>query len=244
MDVQNIRYQVALFGSYEDITPSLDNIQYFLDAFKDKGLLPSYYSEIRHGENQFGQNANRFQLISTDRGVQIIFGVERIDIYQTNVNVGTMEMPDKSTFIKETIEMIARINSKFNKTHKRIGFVTQTAITSIDLRSFTDKALNTLPFLKQKPPVECVHKIVVRDTINIPATERLNISVESLWQKAMMRKNNQDVMVDGLLTIVDINTHQDNHGYRFSQENIVSFLEQVLTTEEKIVSEHIQTLSE
>lgn len=243
MNSYKLRYQFALFGNYEEIMPSASTIEYFLKEFSDKGLLPTQYNEVKIVGEHETVNIPRLQFVSFEKGIQIIFSSDRIDIYLTNINIGKFEMPDSNEFIQDVLSFLTKVNLRFPRLHKRLGFVTRTATIDADLTLLSDRAVNKPEIFKDKAVLEWSNKVLVRDTIEIPEIEPLNLSVESVWQKANMTVDGKAILVDGLLTIVDINTLNDNQNYRFNIDKVQHFLEKAIVLESNIIDDQYKVFN-
>lgn len=243
MELIDFRFQIALFGNFDDISPNLETIKYFLEAFADKGFIPSQYSEISLDIVE-GPKANlpRLSLTSNDSSWNIRFSNDRVDFILTNINIGVFEMLTKESFLKEFEEIYKKINKQFPKKIKRIGFVNHYLIKGLELKSVSKK-LNNLPdFFNETPTIELIHKIANRTTIKVPEDEIINVSVELKKLKTKMRINNKPSDFDGLIFRIDLNTLSDRNDYRFFNENIVTTLNESSKIEEIVKNGYLQKL--
>lgn len=246
MDVITLRHQIVVFGSYDDITPNMDNIKYFIDVFADKNLIPSQFKEISlnlTGNTVKNTDLSRLSLTSTNGMWNIRFNIDRIDFVLTNSNIGKVDMPNTELFITEVEDILTKVHKKFPKTHKRVGLVSQYLFKNIDTNQSSQKANKTIKFFNEKPIIEWSNKTTTRMTIHIPEQEVVNISNELRWVKTNIKVEDKNTLFDGLLLSVDVNTINENQNYRFNSNNIKVLLKEISKIGAEIKAQNVETLS-
>lgn len=246
MEVINLRHQIVVFGNYDDITPNMDTIKYFIDVFANKNLIPSQFKEISlnlTGNTVNNSDTSRLSLTSTNGMWNIRFNVDRIDFVLTNSNIGKIDMPDAESFLTEVDDILTKVSKKFPKTHKRVGLVSQYLFKDIDSGNSSKKANKTITFFNDKPIIEWSNKTATRITIQIPEAEVINISNELRWVKTNIKIEDKSALFDGLLLNIDINTINENQNYRFNNDNLKLFLKEISQIGEVLKKENIETLN-
>lgn len=246
MEEINLRHQIVVFGNYDDITPNIDTIKYFIDVFADKNLIPSQFTEISlnlTGNTVNNSDTSRLSLTSTNGMWNIRFNVDRIDFVLTNSNIGKIDMPGAESFLTEVDDILTKVSKKFPKTHKRVGLVSQYLFKGIDSSNSSKKANKTITFFNDKPIIEWSNKTATRITIQIPEAEVINISNELRWVKTNIKIEDKSALFDGLLLNIDINTINENQNYRFNNDNLKLLLKEISQIGEVLKKENIETLN-
>lgn len=248
MEVSNLKFQISLFGNYDEISPSISTIKTFVELFEDKGLIPNQYQELSINigkepiHNPTG-TVSRLKLTSSDKSLNINFNSDRIDFILNNINVGVFEMLDSDAFIAEIQEIIGRIGSVFNKTHKRIGFVSSFLINQIDLVEVQNRILSNIPFFDDKQKANWTCRNSIKVNIESDSTELCNAIVDVNKIEANLFMNNKNSIFKGVLLNIDINTISENSEYRFTTENISRYLNEMLTLQNIIYIEYLNKIN-
>lgn len=246
MNVIKLKYQITLFGNYDEILPNNENIKYFLDNFSDKYLVPNQYKQINvdiTNETSKANHTYRLSLTDSSKKWNIIFNSDRIDFIYTNSNIGVIEMPEKEFFLQEVIEFILRINLKFPKLHKRVGFATQTLFDEININSSMKKFVNPIDFYEKKPTLEWSNRIATRVNSSDETDELLNVSSDLRWIKSELKIENKMSIFEGLVLNLDINTLNENSNYRFNEQNLNLLFTEMLGIEKNVFDKYIAKLN-
>jgi hypothetical protein len=240
-----LRYQLSIFGSFDEIKPSAENIKFFIDKFSDKGFIPNQFtearveirSELNKGiETTKNVESSRLRLNDSDKKWDIRFASERIDFRFINSNIGQTKMIEKDVFISEVSEFINRINEKHQIKSKRIGLVTQYLYDNLDLNKVSNSFLNNIAFFDQKQVIDWNAKTTTRHKIEA-INEVANLGMDVRRIRQLMKINNGTSLFDGVLLNIDINTLAENESYRFTVESIKSLIIEFSTIETTIFSE-------
>ena len=97
----DLKFQIALFGAMEDISPRPDTLKYFIDAFADKELIPTTFQEIG-----LGGAIERVSFKSSDNVWNIELGSNRIDIHKANQDFKVTQMGKLDEFISDSKEIL------------------------------------------------------------------------------------------------------------------------------------------
>jgi hypothetical protein len=246
MEKINLRYQVSLFGNYDEIVPNSENIKFFFDNFTNKGMMPYQTQEVSidiTSEESNYKNSHRLSLADLERKWNIKFNSDRIDIVFVNSNIGVTEMISKEDFLKETMFFLEKIDSKFTKSHKRVAFVTNHLFTPADISKSSKSFTNSIDYFDGKSILEWSNRVATRvkllyggqeDVVNVISAMR------SIGQPMMIK--NTHSFFQGLALNIDINTIPENETYRFRFQDLESMFNEMLRIDEIVEAQNIQKL--
>jgi hypothetical protein len=238
----NLKYQIALFGSFEDISPKADILKYFIDAFSDKQLIPTTFQEL--GPTGL---LNRLSLKSTDDVWNIEFNSNRIDIHKSNQDIGVTSMSSLEDFISDSNSMIEKIVSKFPKKFNRLALVTRHLFKEMkeaEMLSIFHNTVKTIDLYKKNEPVEWNNRVVTRVVEKINGNdETFNIISEINRIKGNLKINSVATPIDRVELKFDINTYQINTDYRFDLKDISTFLKRATEIEKQLEAEYAKLVT-
>ena len=243
MEKIDLRFQVVLFGNFDDITPNPKTIKYFLESYEGRNLIPNRFQEVNiDAVSETGSTNNRLCLTSGDRSWDIRFGFDRMAAILTNANIGVTAMEDRDSFIKSFSDIYSKFNSRFPRKVKRIGFVCQHLLSDVSVDDIVGKVNNSTAFYQETASVEFNNQVVSRTSIRIPEEELINVSSELRWIKTNFKIENKDQVFEGLFYATDINTIPENVEYRLDEEGIASFLSESTKITARINDEYFNLL--
>jgi hypothetical protein len=245
----NLKYQVSLFGNYDEIVPNSDNMKFFIDNFTDKGIIPyqiqgfSIDIDIMSKEPSQQKSIQMLSLTDSEKKWDIKFNPDRIDIVFVNENIGVIKMISKEDFLQETIEILEKISSKFKKTHKRVAFVTQYLFNLEDISNLSKSFVNSINYLDEKPILRWFNKIETRTKL-AKQDEIINVISDIGSINQPIKMNNVLSLFQGIAISIDINTIFENETYRFQLENLKSIFDEMLKVEEIILTQNTQKIGQ
>jgi len=236
----NLKYQIAIFGAFEEIVPNPDTLKYLIETFSDKALIPTTFQEI-------GQNGlvNRLRLKSMDDLFNIVFSSNRIDILKTNQSDDNVEMGSLEKFIKESMDISRKINIKFPKKFNRLAFVTNMFIKELDkdeMYSIYQKTVNSIDLYKLNEPIEWNNRVASRIPVKLNSEELFNVISEINRVKGNRKIRSGIQPFDRIELNFDINTSQTNTDYRFEIDDVNLFLDKAVELERQLESEYVKLL--
>lgn len=241
----NLRFQLAMFGSYEDIAPKPDTLKYFIDAFAHKELIPTTVQEFDLVNSL--SPINRLSLKSADEVWSIDFSANRIDIQKNNKDVGVVDMGELNQFLEETKQIVKIINKKFPKKHNRLAIVSRYLLKQMTKEEISEifyKNVNTIEIFKQSEPIEWNNRVVTRIQQKISESEEvINVIAELNRIKGNLIINSKNEVIDRVELRFDINTYQGTTDYRFELKDLVAFVEESAKIENNLQNEYINLLS-
>lgn len=240
----SIRYQVAMFGNFEDISPKPDTLKYFIDSFLDKELIPVTVQEVNllNPTNPI----NRLSLKSSDEVWSIGFGSNRVDIQKNNKDVGVTDMNSLKSFLDEVKKITEIINNKFPKKFNRLSLVTKYLLPEMTKEEITGifrKNNNPIDFFKENEPVEWKNRVVTRIPVKIQEEETVNVISELNRIKGNLKINSKIVAIDRVELKFDINTYQGLTEFRFTHNELLQFIEFAFELESNLKDQFEKTLN-
>lgn len=237
-----LKYQVVVFASLEEISPTPDTLKYFIEEFKDKELIPSMFQEV----SATGVVKNRFIFKSPNDEWNIEFGTNRLDIKKVNRDINVSNFGTKKEFIDEVLNILNVIFNKFPHKANRISFVTQYFVKPIDSEGLNNIALKVSVLSKifqENPPVNWNHRYVSRLEKEISETkEIINFIGEINRVQGNLIINSKIEEFDKVELKFDINTFQGNQEYRFGIEDLNNFYSDAYNWEDDLLNEFIQLM--
>ena len=246
MKESNLKFQASLFGSFEDISPTTDNLKYALNEFEYLGLIPSSYDqiEIPQGLSQLlggsGQGIPRFNLKSGDGLWLIDFEKNRIDIIKQTLDTDLKGFGDLADFLIEANRILEKVQIRFNKTFHRLSIITRHLFSDLTEDQFSaafTSLVNPVAIYQENPPTEwqtrLLSKISPKDY-----GELLNVICAANRGTVAMKAGEALNPVDGIEVLFDINTHQSNTEYRFGTADIPTFWDVAATFTQSILDEY------
>jgi len=241
----NLRFQLAMFGSYEDIAPKPDTLKYLIDAFAYKELIPTTVQELDLANPL--SPINRLSLKSADEVWSIDFGANRIDIQKNNKDVGVVKMGDFKQFLEEAKKIVEIIDNRFPKKHNRLAIVSRYLLKQMTKEEISDlfyKNVNTIDIFKQSEPIEWNNRVVARIQQKISENEEIiNVIAELNRIKGNLIINSKNEIIDRVELRFDINTYQGTTDFRFELKDLFSFVDEAYNIESKLQKDYIKLLN-
>jgi len=242
----DLRYQIALFGNYDEIVPNSDNIKFFFDSFANKGMIPYQTQEVNidvTSKEPSQKTIQRLSLADSERKWDIKFNTDRIDITFVNANIGITEVISKEDFLKETMFFLEKIDGKFQRSHKRIAFVAHYLFSPTDASKSSKPFTNSINYFDDKPILEWSNRVATRVKLSYDDQEDvINVISEMGRINQPMKINNAVSLFQGIALNVDINTIPENETYRFQLKDLKSIFEEMLKIEKIVVEQNTQKI--
>jgi hypothetical protein len=226
-------------GNYAEITPSHENVNYFVQQFLGKGFIPSLYSEYKL---ELGENPvlipkmipnPRLRLSKGDNSWNINLLSSKIDFILANIDISVFDMPDFDTFITDCKEFIKIIGNKYPNRHQRLGIIRNFLLSGQDEKI-------QRKFVKNPPVFD--NKLLQQWTYNTVSKEQMSNDVELKVVSAIQKiktpitKNSQKVDFEGIQFSFDVNTIDDND-FRFDSMNINNSIDKLVSILSNTINE-------
>lgn len=222
-------YKLSAFGDFSDIVPDADIMMFFLEAFKDYGLVPSIFQEVQitPPANQPITN-QRIALLSKDGSEQVSISSSRID-YEIKAQNDIKLAPEQLASVNLKIgNCFGAIFEKFNKKSTRLALNTENFVINLnaaEVNQFMLKYSNPISIYNGQPLGEWTTRLMIRKEA------MLNGNNESFNIITILAKTGMQKQVDGkteestgFTVNVDINTIAENARSRFKKQDMIEFI--------------------
>ena len=235
-------YKISAFGYFGDIVPNSDNMMFFLETFKNDGLIPSLIQELNVTGVIPGTNpvpTNRIALMSNDGQTQVVIGTNRID-YSFSVQDDRKLVQEQLVSINERISCFFKtIFVRFNKKANRLALNTESLIVNLnneEVGAFMQKYGNPISLYTGVLDEWNVH-LMIRKNVEISKNESLNVITNISKATITKTLNDESQISDGFIVQTDINTVAENNELRFDRESLVAFIKESNELWNLIISE-------
>lgn len=239
-------YRISAFGDFLNIQPTPENMFFFLESFKDYGLVPSIFQEMKIENSALPPvPLQRIAMVSIDNSRKTN---ERISIASNRMDFQITTTDDiqlNNEQIKEINETAYnRFNVIFNKYDKkssRLALNTESLLTDLsdkEVIDFMARYTNPIELYNRHAMSEWGTRLVVREKNNISGKEDF-LNIITIIEKTILLKNQDQQMIqkNGFSINIDINTVAENSSERFTSENIADFIKIATNFYDSIVSE-------
>ncbi len=242
-------YRISVFGNFDSIKATPENMQFFLEVFKDDGLLPTIFQELQVNVPTVPGNPvppsipnQRIMLISSDGSTKVTIGANRIDYdFVATVDI-KLTVEQRSEINQRVINTFSFIFKKFRKSASRLALNTESLIINLspnEFNSFMSKYTNPISLYNSVRLDEWSTRLMVRKSASIGNNEE-SINVITIIQKQEMTQTATDGTVsthDGFAIQTDINTIAENTASRFTALHINEFINVAVSIWDKIIDE-------
>ena len=242
MEANFFKFQVFLFGDYDEVVASSENINFFVQKFLPLNFIPKQVQELslnikgKNPEDLEKEFINRISLNSLDKKWEIIFNKDRLS-FNYSFDIFKKGEFDLEMFKNSILEYLLLIEEKFNKKFYRLGIVVDKLlpVDEHDREKFFLKFNTDSNFIGEDlSPVEWTNKIVVRKKIEVLEKEIVNISNMNSFIEAQISSKNKDIDFKGIHNVIDLNTLAVITDKRFDRKSVDTFLTQANTFINKI----------
>lgn len=227
--ITELRFQLALFGQFEDVTPTASVVQKFSDLCKRYKLLPGVAAEVEitpNGVNQF----SGLRLTSTDESLVVEFRRNRMDIIFMNTNINVVDLYDYERFKSFVIDVLKNDSFEGHR-YKRLGFIHQILIDGVD-HTMVAKQFVSIPFYQD---------LKMRDdwSITWPAAKSIGdnfVNIHTTIQRAKrkIKKNSNNENFEGIEIIFDVNTFKENIDYKYRTDMVANLCDKLHEVEVEV----------
>ena len=237
--IQDILYQISVFGDVASIKPDIETVQSMIKRFSHYGLIPSIFQEgnltLSHDLGlQQAETINRLQMLSLEKGINVMFASNRIDISKASVDTSTSV---NQYDLNELLGIMNIATSGLAST--RIAFNTTSLLDnpSVSLYQRIQPGLDIYD-----NPDELMFRVNKRKDIAISdvLSEKSNVILTIQKTMGQLLINNQPMSVDnGLIIQFDINTPPEVAEPRFFSEQTRMYIEAAALVKQRLLSDLI-----
>ncbi|MBQ7560976.1 MAG: hypothetical protein IJS99_03945 [Synergistaceae bacterium] len=218
-------YKVSAFGDFSDIDPTQENMEYMLEQFGKRGLLPSIFQEIVTPNNRLPLPVQRIALISNDSTKQVVIASNRVD-FILQVNSDKKLSDEEITKInQESKNIFADLFNKFNKKSNRLALNTESFIVELDneeLKNFMSQFKNPVSIYNGILDEWNIRMMIRQECRIRDKAENANIITEISRGEFLKKVEESIKNSTGFSVFNDINTVVSNQK-RFDAEDLYDF---------------------
>lgn len=241
-----LSYGAGIFVNAQDIDPTPETMNDLLALFRDKGLVPTIFYELRPGLGLPGQSIGlpgqpRVRLANPSNEWAISFATNRIDVNKNPTDLAGSNLGDLASFSLQAMEFFERITNKFGKKANRLVLDSSSL-----LREMTQEQLGKVykhlfippQFYQEYVPFEWIWRTASRKPITITDLEdKVNVITTLQRIRGGFTSQTNVSHFDRIQLALDINTTDLNLEYRFGLSHMKSFLEQAPKIHESLCAE-------
>lgn len=232
MNKMPLKYQIGLFGNFDNIQQTPDTVKNLMDVmqkFDSHKLLLNTMTEITF-DPQIGTpvQVNRISFNDQNSGLQIMFGSKRLDFIKEIRDDSGNNMGELIDFTKEIEKIILALSGKFDeiKNFNRLALISESFINGLtepEKDSIYKKLLNEI-FFSNQPTREWNVRIVNKQD-GAKLKEEINTVLSIDRVQGQLIVNNQQKNIDEIKVLLDINTIAEDTSLRFGIDSVNKFLE-------------------
>lgn len=231
MNKMKLKYQIGLFGNFDDIKQTPDTVKKLMEVmqkFDSYTLLLNTMTEITlNAKTGTPTQVNRISFVDQNSGLQIMFGSKRLDFIKELRDDNSNNMGELADYIKLVKDIIVELSDTFIdfKNFNRLSLLTDCFINDISIakkESIYKKLLNET-FFGNENIKEWSVQIVNKDE-GKELKEKINniLSINRLQGQLIINNHGKDI--DGIKVMIDINTKAEDLDFRFNIDSINNFL--------------------
>lgn len=242
------RYQFGFYAPDTHKEPDPEIIGRLLDAFKNKGFIPTTEQEFQIVTDPPARPTTRLQLQFTSPGQEWNLAFEPHRLLLKKENVPETEMGSARDFCKETEEVFRLLLDAIPFSGTRLSFASNGLLAEMSPQELVDankRILNSIPFYARN----CAHQWTTRNVARVDVslgekTETLNVITDINRVQGTIPRDGEPVPFDRIQIAFDINTYQEKNEQRFGVEDVGLFLKIALEKSERILEEIERKLNE
>jgi len=226
-------YRISAFGEFLNITPTAENMLFLLEEFKEYGLVPSLFQEMKV-ENIALSPAplQRIAMVSTDHNnsynERIAIGSNRIDFEYSITTDRELSNEDKEKINKKACHIFGVIFKKYDKKSSRLALNTESllaGLSDVEVLDFMSRYTNPISLYDSKSLGEWGTRLMVREKNNISDKEEFFNIITVIGKIILSKQSNGNVTHNnGFNVNIDINTIAENSSVRFISSDIDDFI--------------------
>ncbi|MFF2457639.1 hypothetical protein [Peribacillus simplex] len=242
--LQNILYQVNLFGEFVDIEPKPENIMELMPLLSKFSLMPTTMQELN--PNYGLVPLNRLSLASDNNEFRVDIGLDKVTISKNAVNNSGIIEADISSFVTDAEYILDEILTKYNKLGTRVSLISNGLFpeTSVEnLEETYGKFISPIDYYETNKPFEWNARSVSREKYNISQREE-TINIISEVARVQGHFNNQHSEFDRINLKTDINTIGQSTEKRLNGTSVKEFLRLAIESRSKLITQVESMVSE
>lgn len=213
-------YQVSVFGDFDDIRATPENMLFAATSFAEYGLMPSVSQEFNFDILNMNspKMTQRIMLVSGDEGIAVRVNSDRMD-----VKFDVEKLPRQLDFNQQAVQIISKLLDEFGKKGTRLALNTLRRIQDLgyeELQRIVDCYGGKFAYFSERDITEWGCHLAARENLEIGQICQ-SCNVITNYSSALQEFENT-IQLD---IAVDINTAPGSEIRQFNDENLSEFLE-------------------
>ncbi len=236
-----LKYGAGIFVNTQDISPTPETMSDLMAIFRDKGLVPTVFYELRAGPGLPGQP--RVRLASPSNEWAVSFASNKINVNKNPTDLSGSNLGDLTSFCLQAVDFFERLTAKFKKRANRLVLDSVSLLpemTQEHLEKVYQRLFRQPQFYQEHAPFEWIWRAASRKPITIAELDdTLNVITTVSRIRGELGQESGVSKFDRVQLAFDINTTDLDLEYRFELAHVKSFFQQVSKIHESL-SEEIQ----
>jgi len=232
-----IYYQFGFFAPNTHLQPKPDIIGRLLEAFKDKGFIPTTAQELQIGPAI--KTRLQLQFTSPNGEWNLAFEPHRALLKKENVAGTGIGSPED--FCNEANEIFNQLLKVNPFTGTRLSYATKGLLPELNpakLDEVNKRLLNHISFYEEHPPYQWTTRNVAKFDVSLgEMTETLNVITDINRVQGTIARDTGPLSFDRIEIGFDINTYQENTIPRFTTNHVGLFLREAVKQSQNIMVE-------
>lgn len=212
-------YQVSVFGDFDDIKATPENMLFAINSFSEYGLMPSVSQEFNFDIVNMNSPkiTQRIMLISDDEGTVVTVNSGRID-----VKFDTVKLSQQFDFNRRAVQIISKLLDQFGKKGTRLALNTLRRVQDLgykDLQKIVGNYGGKFAYFSKEDLTEWGCHLATRGSLSIG---QLGRSCNIITNYSTAPQESESVVE--LDIAIDINTVQGRGDCQFNGDDLGEFL--------------------
>ena len=236
-------YKISIFGYFNDIVPTPETVQDFLETFGAKGLLPSIFQEvIINDQNEQPEpliSQQRIALISADGTRQAPIASNRLD-YEIQISGDRkLSIEEAKRENEDILDVIGEITNKYQKKANRIALNTTSLVVELGengLENFMRRFTNPISIYSGVLH-EWNTRMMIQEKLEISGKDEIINVITNVAKTKIAKHGDKKIeKSDGFVVSCDINTAPKAEP-RFEKKDIECFINYAIEKRNIILNE-------
>lgn len=238
----DLRYQISLFGDFENIAPKSDIVNPILEKLKSYNLVPGSFIETQFTPNGIN-NSQRLSLRSNDMSFSIEFKLDRIDFYLLNTNINVFNMISIDSFAKQVKDIFYKLSCDYNLKVRRIGFVRYLLfIEGVDHSVVYNKLNKNIKYYENLPMKDWSNYLPASISLSSGIAANAVTTIKHFTNE--LKINSTIKTCDGVMVVTDVNTSEECKELRFDSQQTECIIDELQKIEYKLCSQFTSLINE
>lgn len=255
----DVAYRVLLFGDFESIEATPENMSFMFENFSKYKLMPSVNEELLFNPmvDRVPRNLQRIALLSEDGNKRFLINSNIIDFGVQFSSNQMLNDAERGAIDGEIVDITESLFQKYNKKANRLAInssVVDSALPNDKIADILQKYSNPIPFYNNKRLDEwSAHLMVKNDFAVLGENETINVITNLLFPSQIFKRvefaassetdqsvtsSPKETELESLSMQIefDINTAPENMSFRFTVDSLADFLKEANRLRSEILS--------